>query len=49
LSSSRETKQAEHDQKLEYLREAGYDIVADKAAKPLRDRCLLHHAAAILV
>jgi maleate isomerase len=27
-----ETKQDDHDRKLEYLREAGYDIVADKAA-----------------
>jgi maleate isomerase len=27
-----ETKQADHDKKLAYLREAGYDIVADKAA-----------------
>jgi maleate isomerase len=27
-----ETKQAGHDKKLSYLREAGYDIVADKAA-----------------
>ena len=27
-----ETKQDDHDKKLEYLREAGYDIVADKAA-----------------
>jgi maleate isomerase len=27
-----ETKQDEHDQKLRYLREAGYDIVADRAA-----------------
>ena len=27
-----ETKQADHDKKLSYLREAGYDIVADKAA-----------------
>jgi maleate isomerase len=27
-----ETKQADHDRKLAYLREAGYDIVADKAA-----------------
>src|SRR5688572_22014270 len=27
-----ETKQADHDKKLVYLREAGYDIVADKAA-----------------
>jgi maleate cis-trans isomerase len=27
-----ETKQAEHDQKLTYLREAGYDILADQAA-----------------
>jgi maleate cis-trans isomerase len=27
-----ETKQADHDKKLAYLRQAGYDIVADKAA-----------------
>ena len=27
-----ETKQADHDKKLAYLREAGFDIVADKAA-----------------
>src|SRR5262245_28463019 len=27
-----ETKQAEHDQKVKYLREAGYDLIADKAA-----------------
>lgn len=27
-----ETKQADHEKKLSYLREAGYDIVADKAA-----------------
>jgi maleate cis-trans isomerase len=27
-----ETRQADHDKKLAYLREAGYDIVADKAA-----------------
>ena len=27
-----ETKQADHDKKLAYLREAGYDVVADKAA-----------------
>ena len=27
-----ETKQADHDKKLAYLREAGYDIVANKAA-----------------
>ena len=27
-----ETKQADHDKKLAYLREAGYDILADKAA-----------------
>src|SRR5581483_6560109 len=27
-----ETKQADHDKKLAYLREAGYDIIADKAA-----------------
>jgi maleate isomerase len=27
-----ETKQDDHDKKLEYLREAGYDILADKAA-----------------
>ena len=32
-----ETKQAGHDKKLAYLREAGYDIVAEKAGEPRRE------------